>query len=204
METARLFVSLVHYPVYTLGPGVRVGLWTQGCRIRCKGCMSEHTWEFREETAMPIAEVAQRLRSFGCPRLTISGGEPLDQAEALRALLTEIRPSFSDVLLYTGYRMEKIRKKWEWVLTLVDAVVDSPFRLGLETDALHKGSANQRFFLLNPALKALYLPWASAKKDKKLQVAWRPEGVYIIGIPYQRDSLAIFSSHDPSPESPTM
>jgi anaerobic ribonucleoside-triphosphate reductase activating protein len=32
METARLFVSLVHYPVYTLGPGVRVGLWTQGCK----------------------------------------------------------------------------------------------------------------------------------------------------------------------------
>jgi hypothetical protein len=89
-------------------------------------------------------------------------------------------------------------------LTLVDAVVDSPFRLGLETHALHKGSANQRFFLLNPALKALYLPWAFAKKDKKLQVVWRPEGVYIIGIPYQRDSLAIFSSHDPSPESPTM
>jgi hypothetical protein len=28
--------------------------------------------------------------------------------------------------------------------------------------------------------------------------------VYIIGIPYQRDSLAIFNSHDSSPESPTM
>lgn len=75
----ELLVNIIHYPVYTLGPGKRVGIWLQGCSIRCKGCMSSHTWEFDKNRAIKIEQVTNILKSFGCKRLTISGGEPFDQ-----------------------------------------------------------------------------------------------------------------------------
>ena len=38
-------LNRAHYPVTTLGPGVRAGIWTQGCTIGCRGCASRDTWE---------------------------------------------------------------------------------------------------------------------------------------------------------------
>ncbi len=191
MAPDRIFVSLIHYPIYTLGPGVRAGLWTQGCSIRCKGCMSQHTWAFEDTYARPLPEVAQTLLQFPTNRLTISGGEPLDQPQALYHLLKAIRHHFSDILLYTGYRMEWIEKHHKNLLNLVDAIVDSPFRLGKETHALYKGSENQRFFLLTKSLKEHYEPWVTATKTKQLQLVNKPDGIYIIGIPYQGDLEAL-------------
>jgi len=31
-------ISRAHFPISTLGPGLRLGVWMQGCSIRCKGC----------------------------------------------------------------------------------------------------------------------------------------------------------------------
>ena len=39
-----LYLSRIHFPVTTLGPGRRIGIWFQGCSIRCKGCVSADTW----------------------------------------------------------------------------------------------------------------------------------------------------------------
>ena len=42
--TARIALSRIHFPVTTLGPGRRIGIWFQGCSIRCPGCISMDTW----------------------------------------------------------------------------------------------------------------------------------------------------------------
>lgn len=41
----RMILSRLHFPVTTLGPGRRIGVWFQGCSIRCAGCISRDTWE---------------------------------------------------------------------------------------------------------------------------------------------------------------
>ena len=38
-----LALSRMHFPVTTLGPGNRIGIWVQGCTIRCPGCVSADT-----------------------------------------------------------------------------------------------------------------------------------------------------------------
>jgi len=187
METKRLLVSLVHYPVYVLGPGVRVGLWTQGCSLKCKGCMSKHTWAFDESKGIDIESLSRKLLSYKCSRLTISGGEPFDQPEAFLELLKRVRPYFEDILVYSGYEMEFLKERFPEHLSFIDALVDGEFIEGLESKFLYKGSDNQRLFVLNENLKEFYIEWARKEKDKLLQLVKKDNIIYLIGIPYQED-----------------
>jgi anaerobic ribonucleoside-triphosphate reductase activating protein len=187
MGTERLLVSLIHYPLYVLGPGRRVGLWTQGCTIHCKGCMSIHAWEFDKSKAIDIDELAQILSDFDCNKLTISGGEPFDQAPSLLALLRKIRGKFSDILVYTGYKFETLLEKYPEHFEYIDAIVDSPFIEGMESEYVYKGSDNQRLFVLNKELQDEYDEWMNRKKDGYLQIKVKDNALFIIGIPYQKD-----------------
>lgn len=186
----RLLVNLVYHPIYTLGPGERVGLWLQGCSLRCKGCMSPHTWAFDDQKAMDIHALAHQLTSYHCERLTVSGGEPFDQPDGLFSLLKMIRDEFEDILVYTGYPIEFLQEKYADILRFIDALVDSPFIEGYESEFVWKGSRNQRFFLFNPSLLNRYIPWVHKRKNKVLQIVASTEGVILIGIPYQRDVKA--------------
>lgn len=78
------------------GPGVRFVLFLQGCNLRCGCCHNPDTWEQTggtEYTAREIADKVERYRSyFGKDGgITVSGGEPLLQADFVRALFTLCR-----------------------------------------------------------------------------------------------------------------
>ena len=68
------------------GPGVRFVVFLQGCPLRCKCCHNPDTWDFsggEEYTAEEIVNKAARYREYFGQHggITISGGEPLMQAE---------------------------------------------------------------------------------------------------------------------------
>ena len=71
------------------GPGIRFVVFMQGCNLRCKCCHNPDTWlcvggtEYTSET---IVEKALRYKSYFGQRggITISGGEPLLQADFVR------------------------------------------------------------------------------------------------------------------------
>lgn len=94
-------------PITTLGPGNRVGIWTQGCTKRCKGCMSGELQTFDQTKDIPvdllISIIVSEARRNKCRGITISGGDPLEQSEQLYFLLKGLRSFFTDVLVYTGY-----------------------------------------------------------------------------------------------------
>lgn len=71
------------------GPGVRFVVFMQGCPLRCACCHNPDTWDFSlgtEYSAKSLAEKAMRYRSyFGEDGgVTLSGGEPICQAEFAR------------------------------------------------------------------------------------------------------------------------
>src|SRR5262249_19665272 len=106
MMSTNLALSRMHFPIMSLGYGRRIALWTQGCSLGCKGCMSVDTWATRPANT-PIDEVITRLDSWlsEADGLTVSGGEPFDQPKAIIALLTAVRARVrGDILLFTGYR----------------------------------------------------------------------------------------------------
>lgn len=74
------------------------------------------------------------------------------------------------------------------ILKLIDAIVDSPFIKGLESELIWKGSENQRFFLFNKSLSNDYSLWIKKKKERVLQIINQKDKIVIIGIPYQKDA----------------
>lgn len=68
------------------GPGVRFVVFLQGCNLRCGCCHNPDTWETRggtQYTPQQIVDKAVRYKEyFGASGgITLSGGEPLLQAE---------------------------------------------------------------------------------------------------------------------------
>ena len=75
------------------GPGIRFVVFMQGCSLRCGYCHNPDTWEHgigKEYTPNEIADIVERYRSyFGKDGgITVSGGEPLLQAEFVKELFS--------------------------------------------------------------------------------------------------------------------
>jgi anaerobic ribonucleoside-triphosphate reductase activating protein len=93
------------------GPGLRVVLWLQGCPLGCPGCFNPQTHARAGGQAMAVDDLADRLDALSptVEGLTISGGEPLQQAAALGRLLAAVRRRTAlSVVLFSGFEWEEI------------------------------------------------------------------------------------------------
>ena len=75
------------------GPGVRFVVFMQGCNLRCGCCHNPDTWAFDDKklyTPPEIIKTACRYKEyFGSEGgITLSGGEPLLQAQFVREVFT--------------------------------------------------------------------------------------------------------------------
>ncbi|MBK8768465.1 MAG: 4Fe-4S cluster-binding domain-containing protein, partial [Burkholderiaceae bacterium] len=128
-----LELSRLHWPVTALGYGKRVGIWFQGCSIRCPGCCSDDTWALGQ-TATPVSQIMDWIRQLPSEDIqgfTISGGEPFDQPEALSILIDQLRNEFCaelarDILVYSGYPWSILGRRHSEILRKVDVVVSEP------------------------------------------------------------------------------
>jgi len=190
--TEEIRAGLIHYPVKALGPGIRVGVWVQGCDTRCKGCISAHTWNMDAVIPRTVGEVIDEILSFGCEplRVTISGGEPFLQPEALHSLISGLRErGADDILVYSGYLVEDIGQRFPHTLELIDALVDGPFMEGQETESLWKGSQNQGMWINadSPHRNAYAEYKDKSKAEGCLQVVKSGGELVVVGIPRQKD-----------------
>lgn len=197
MSTASdlpLALSRIHFPVTTLGPGRRIGIWFQGCSIRCPGCISMDTWgHAAANTTVPdVIEHCSRLGD-SAEGVTISGGEPSEQPEALAALLeglaVALRPE-TDVLLYSGRTVEELEPLLARLTGLVDALISEPYVASeLQTRPL-MGSDNQRLHLLTPLGKTRFDAYLRTRdeRDDALDFLSDEEGqIWLAGIPRRNE-----------------
>jgi anaerobic ribonucleoside-triphosphate reductase activating protein len=90
------------------GPGLRAVIYFQGCMLNCSGCWNKRTHKF-EGQEVDVREVAQRFeearRLEVLEGVTFSGGEPMQQAQALLKLMDAIREEAPSVSfgVFTGY-----------------------------------------------------------------------------------------------------
>ena len=144
----QIALNHVETPSYVDGPGPRAALFLQGCSIRCPGCQNKALWNEARGTLRDVAGLADELVATGLP-ITITGGEPFDQAEALLQLLWQIRDRAPDVhvIVYSGRTFpEQVTMKCGMgILGEIDVLVDGPYVAEQDSDAMQfMGSANQR------------------------------------------------------------
>jgi anaerobic ribonucleoside-triphosphate reductase activating protein len=188
----KLYLSRLHFPITALGFGKRVGIWFQGCSIRCSGCISADTWAPRrgETTVAAVVEtIAPWLRH--ADGLTVSGGEPFDQRAALEALLRELRPQLpqltGDVLVFSGYSYEHLAPDVTRLTNLIDAIVTDPFDARSPQTLALRGSDNQRLRQLTPLGRARYVDEYMARTTP-LDLMVDDDGtVWLAGIPRRGD-----------------
>lgn len=196
-------LNKAHFPVTVLGPGRRIGLWLQGCSIRCKGCVSQDTWPADPGRAMPIVALlawCRRVTQGQLDGITISGGEPFDQPRALKALLDGLaswRQSAGltfDILCYSGYPLQTLQKRHAGLLARLDAVIAEPYADGRPLGAVWRGSDNQTLVPLTSRGRTRYTEYVAAPQlpdEKRMQFAVEAGKLWLIGIPHRGDMAAL-------------
>ena len=140
------------------GPGLRYVVFTQGCPHHCKGCHNPQTHSFEGGFLLSAEAALDQLQENPLlSGITLSGGEPFEQAEALCALAEGARALGKNVMTYTGYVFEELlarRDAWtDRLLELTDMLVDGPYKEELrDLELQFRGSSNQR--LLDRAERA--------------------------------------------------
>lgn len=145
------------------GEGIRFVVFTQGCPHHCPGCHNPQTHPFEGGFAGDIPDILRRMEENPLLQgLTISGGEPFCQPEALLPLAQGTRAQGKDVTIYSGYTLEQLlemareRPAIGELLRACDVLVDGPYVESLRDLTLtFRGSSNQRVLLLRDVLPPL-------------------------------------------------
>jgi anaerobic ribonucleoside-triphosphate reductase activating protein len=194
-----LQINKAHYPVTVLGPGNRIGIWLQGCKIHCKNCVSQDTWKPDPKREMGIPDIIDWCRKVavdGLDGITISGGEPFDQPIGLFSLLAALgqwrRESKIDldILCYSGYPLRTLESKHGKILAMLDAVIPEPYIDSAPPTAIWCGSANQHIVPLTALGREKYTPYLKMPVEehgKQMQVSVDKNQIWMIGIPARGD-----------------
>lgn len=101
------------------GPGNRAVLHVQGCTLACPGCWNPESHAFDTKTEVDRWTVVDWILGLeDVEGLTLSGGEPMQQAPQILLLMQAVlkaKPGFS-IGMYTGYtkkELENGRFKWK-------------------------------------------------------------------------------------------
>lgn len=178
------------FPIETLGPGKRLVIWTKGCSKHCEKCANPELWDSEGAKDVSVEEIARIIlnihRETPVDGITISGGDPLEQAEELLELLELIKPEIADILVYTGYYYEELEKSWpqEMLARLeknVTVLIDGPYidERNDNTCPL-RGSTNQSLLFFDEGHREIYEKYL--KKGRKIQNVYMGNRLISVGI----------------------
>lgn len=132
------------------GPGLRTSIYFAGCEHHCPGCHNPQTWSRDAGRDYTLTELMQIISQAGF-NVTLTGGDPVYQADRLLSLIEAIRAKGLTIWLYTGFTIEELRAMphtADW-LPLIEAVVDGPYIEARRTlEHPFRGSDNQRIIYI--------------------------------------------------------
>jgi anaerobic ribonucleoside-triphosphate reductase activating protein len=185
------------------GPGLRFVVWTQGCSLGCADCCNPHLWNPSGGEASTVGAVLERLagaraRHPQLEGLTLVGGEPFEQDEALAALCEQVRAQDLTVLAFSGYTLEELRSRGSRLLDHVDLLVDGRYEVEKHTTAIRWiGSSNQRVHFLSDAYTPSDPRFGEAN-HAEIRMDHRGE-IQVVGFPFQRVRDAFGPGRKPLP-----
>ena len=189
-------------PVRVLGPYQRAVLWVQGCHFACPGCLVPESWSQVGGETLSLQVLADWiLAQTEIEGITLSGGEPMLQANALSDLITRIR-QIKDlgVVCYTGYRWEYLQQQGslaqQTLLQQIDLLIDGTYIEAHHDNLLWRGSNNQRLLLFTKRYQAMlqqYLTQGDLSAGLEFGVDLSG-AIYFTGVPALQDFRQKFAA----------
>ena len=186
------------------GPGLRNVVFFQGCPIGCAFCQNKRIWPAEGGTLVSAQKLARTLSQNGQNKVTISGGEPFAQPQALAELVHALEfYGVTDIIVYTGFTWELLMDPlvnpnfgyMRSILDYVSIVVDGPFIKALDDKFInYRGSRNQRPIDVNASLDSgavVVLDWDAT------EMVITPEGEVVLpeGLAVEFEDLGILTSN---------
>jgi len=139
------------------GPGIRFTVFVQGCPHHCPGCHNPQTHDPKGGYDCELQKIIDAFDKNPMLRgITLSGGEPFEQAAQLLPLAKAVIERGKDVVAFSGYTFEELMEKSQKepavreLLLCCCLLVDGRFILAERDLTLRfRGSRNQR--MINPA-----------------------------------------------------
>lgn len=183
-------IDRILYPIETLGPGNRLVIWTKGCSKQCYKCANPELWSTSNARDITPEKVAQMVlnihKETPIDGITISGGDPLEQADEVLALIQIIKPEIDDVLVYTGFCYREIKSMWkeeivEKIETYISVLIDGPYIDAFnDSKSALVGSTNQEVIYFDEAVKYRYQEYL--KEGRKVQNVFMGKRLISVGI----------------------
>ncbi len=192
------------------GPGVRSVVWVQGCTIGCPGCFNPHTHvHVRKHLFDPVVLAGRLCQIPDTDGISISGGEPFEQAKACAVLAESVRRCGRSVVVFTGFSFRHLRESTgseiRRFLAAIDLIIAGPYVASLSSGASSwRGSTNQTVHALTDRLALVQGETFAAELTVEVSV----DGVTsrATGFPRNQDLewfdeliRATYSESEPSP-----
>ena len=155
MSEILLNVADVRHRSEANGPGVRSVVWVQGCSRYCPGCFNPHMHPHKAVKLLDPQELGDQLSAITeTIGITISGGEPFEQAAACAVLAETVRTAGKTVMVFSGCPFEQLKASAEPAiqrfLRSIDLIVAGPYIQELACESkLWRASSNQTVHFLN-------------------------------------------------------
>ncbi|MDR1697700.1 MAG: anaerobic ribonucleoside-triphosphate reductase activating protein [Erysipelotrichaceae bacterium] len=157
-KTKLLIAGIVKESVVD-GPGIRYVIFVQGCKHHCFNCHNPATWSFDGGTLLDEATIIKEINENPLlSGVTISGGDPFFQKEALLRVIKLIKEATKkEIIVYTGFTVEALLADDDPLVAelfrYIDILIDGPYRHELRDLSLKFiGSSNQRIINLKTEL----------------------------------------------------
>ena len=141
--------------IKNLGPGNRYGIWLQGCKFACDGCLVEDSWKLEDGECKNISDLCSDIMNADTIEgITFSGGEPFEQVDALYELIQEIKlfQKKLSIMIFTGFTLKELKRrnnyKILYIIQQTDILVDGKYIKELYKPDPWRGSTNQSIHFL--------------------------------------------------------
>ena len=149
-----LRIHLVETSSRANGPGLRAVVWVKGCSLGCPGCFNLETHPTAGATWIPVGQLAEEIIHIpGIEGISVSGGEPFQQAPALAAFLGAIKEkSQLSVLVFSGFTWDEIVRipRSAEILAHIDILLAGRYQAENRLARGLLGSSNKKVYFLTP------------------------------------------------------
>lgn len=140
----KIYIADIIYESLVDGYGLRDVLFLSGCNVNCANCHNKDFNEIKKGVSWEVSELAHFLKKNSVTkRLTISGGEPLEQKDAVIDLV-KLLDGF-EIGLYTSKELDEINID----LSLFSFIKTGKYIEKLKCYNKFYGSKNQSLTILN-------------------------------------------------------